>query len=72
MPQNTVRLHPLAERRLNRLIEQLQAEEGHKATRQDVVAALVSGVTPAQAAGMLLAFQREAAADSPTADRDAR
>jgi hypothetical protein len=57
----TVRIQPAAEEPLKRLKTALESEEGHKATQEEIVAALVWGTTAAQAAGMLLAFTRETA-----------
>jgi len=60
----TTRLHPLAERALKELKQCLEAEEGHKATQEEIVSALIFGTSPAQAAGMLIAFTRVAARQS--------
>jgi hypothetical protein len=57
----TTRLDPLAEEALKTLQTRLESEEGHKASREEIVSALVFGATPPQAAGMLIAFTREAA-----------
>lgn len=60
MPPN-VQLHPLADKALKRLKARLEAEEGRTASERQIVSALVYGITPAQAAGMLIAFTRDAA-----------
>jgi hypothetical protein len=57
----TTRLDPLAQKALKRLKKGLEAEEGRKASQEEIVSALVFGATPAQAAGMLIAFTRAAA-----------
>jgi hypothetical protein len=57
----TTRLDPLAEDALRTLQKGIESEEGRKASREEIVSALVFGATPAQAAGMLIAFTRAAA-----------
>lgn len=57
----TTRLDPLAEEALKALQSRIESEEGRKASREEIVSALVCGATPAQAAGMLIAFTRAAA-----------
>lgn len=58
---STTRIHPLAEKSLRVLQTRLKAEEGHSASQREIVSALVFGATPAQTAGMLIAFTRAAA-----------
>lgn len=60
----TTRLHPLAKQALKELKQRLESEEGRKATQEEIVSALVFGTSPAQAAGMLIAFTRVAARQS--------
>lgn len=72
MPQPkapNVRVHPLAHEDLKRLQAGLEADEGVKARHEDIVSALVHGVTVPQAAGMLSAFNRYAAAAAAGASR---
>lgn len=57
----TTRLDPLAEKALKTLKTRLESEEGRKATQEEIVSALVFGATPAQTAGMLIAFTRAVA-----------
>jgi len=61
----TVRLSPIADEALKRLQSRLRSEEGHDASERKIVSALVYGATPAQAAGMLIAFNRAAAQEKP-------
>jgi len=56
----TVRLHPLAHEALKDLKHRLGSEEGHDASDRQIISALVYGTTPAQLAGMLIAFTRAA------------
>lgn len=65
----TVRLHPLADQALKRLKSRLEVEEGRDASEREIVSALIHGTTPAQAAGMLIAFTRAAGRQ---ADADAQ
>jgi hypothetical protein len=46
---------------LNRLKAALQTEFGLTARNQDIASALISGASVPQAAGMLMAYQREQA-----------
>jgi hypothetical protein len=59
--QKTVRLHPLATNALLELKMALEVDEGHKATQEDIVAALIVGATTPQLSGMLTAFHRQSA-----------
>jgi hypothetical protein len=52
---------------MRRLQSALEAEEGIKASREDIASALIYGATVPQAAGMLTAFIRHAA---ESAERD--
>jgi hypothetical protein len=58
----TIPLDPLAEAALKRLQSRLESEEGRTASGRQIVSALIYGATPAQAAGMLIAFTRASAA----------
>lgn len=60
MPTSVV-LDALAHEALKDLKRRLRAEEGHAASDRIIVGALVCGTTPAQAAGMLIAFNRRLA-----------
>jgi hypothetical protein len=60
----TTRLDPLAENALKTLQKRIESEEGRKASREEIVSALVYGATPSQAAGMLIAFTRAVAQGS--------
>lgn len=68
MATTTVRIHPLVVDALRRLQTALETEEGLKASREDIIGALVHGATVPQAAGMLVAFTRHAAAGKPASD----
>ena len=57
----TVRLEPPVEDALKRLKTALESDEGRKASRDEIACALIWGTTPAQAAGMLIAYTRETA-----------
>jgi len=57
----TVRLHPLAVDAAKSLIAELSADMGVRATREDIVSALLVGATAPQTSGMLIAFTRLAA-----------
>ncbi len=61
MAKTSVRLHRLAVEPLQALQADLLAEFGVKATYEEIVGALVTGTTPAQAIGMLMAFNRDVA-----------
>lgn len=61
MAQKNVRLDPLIENRPKELKAVLKADFGLSATQEEIVAALIHGTTPAQLAGMLVAFNRHAA-----------
>lgn len=58
----SVPLDPLAEEALKQLQARLENEEGRSASARQIVSALIYGVTPAQAAGMLISFTRARAA----------
>jgi len=58
MAITTVRLHPLASDAAKQLIAELSAEMGVRATREEIVSALLCGATAPQTAGMLIAFTR--------------
>jgi hypothetical protein len=66
----SVRLDPLAHEALQALKERLESEEGRDASDRQIVSALVYGATPAQTAGMLIAFTR--AAKRPRSAGEAR
>lgn len=55
------KLHPLAERALKDLQLRLESDEGRSASQREILSALAFGATPAQTAGMLIAFTRAAA-----------
>lgn len=57
----SIPLDPLAEDALKRLQRRLESEEGHAASGRQIVSALIYGITPAQTAGMLIAFTRDRA-----------
>ncbi len=66
----TVRLSQLAQNALMTLKHEVLQQEGHRASRDDLASALVWGATPAQAAGMLIAYNRaigQAESDEPAA-----
>ena len=63
MGQATIRLSDDTNADLKRLKAALQAEYGLTGRNQDIASALISGTTVHQAAGMLMAFRREQAAD---------
>jgi hypothetical protein len=56
------RVHPLAHDALVALQTALERDHGRKERREDIVSALLHGVTAPQAAGMLPVFHRDAAA----------
>ena len=56
----TVRLDGPARSDVDKLLSSLRKESGLRTSRDEIVRALVWGVTPAQAAGMLLAYIKHA------------
>lgn len=67
----SIPLDPLAEEALKRLKERLERDEGRSASGRQIVSALIYGATPAQTAGMLIAFTRaRAAADIGVAENE--
>jgi len=56
------KLHPIAYDALLELQARIYAEIGRREDRQDIVSAVIYGITAPQAAGMLTVFHREAAA----------
>ena len=68
----TVRLDPLVEDRPKRLKDAVKADFGLSTSGEQIVASLLHGITTAQLAGMLMAFNKWAAEQGEgTADADA-
>lgn len=65
----SIRLDPLAQQAIRELKSALEREEGHRASQEEIVSALVFGATPPQAAGMLIAFTRASAQRRASAER---
>jgi hypothetical protein len=62
MTKSSVKVDPLVIDSLRTLVLNVRREYGLKTTQEDVVSALVYGTSVPQAVGMLIAFQRHAAA----------
>ena len=69
MASPNVRLSEDSNEDLNRLRMALKAEFGLTARNQDIASALISGTSVPQAAGMLIAYQRQDAAKKSGASR---
>lgn len=59
--RTTVRLDAFARDSMKSLQASMEADHGVKASRDDIVSALVFGTTSAQALGMLIAFNKHVA-----------
>jgi hypothetical protein len=60
---STTRLHPVAQARLKELQLALKRDFGVKASGDDITSALVSEASVPQLVGMLIAFNKHAAAN---------
>jgi hypothetical protein len=65
MPTPNVRLSEDSNEDLKRLKAALQADFGLTARNEDIASALITGTTVPQAAGMLIAYQRNQADPPP-------
>ena len=68
----TARVHPLVRQRLDDLQAALQREFGQTTGPEEIVAALLHGITLPQLAGMLNTFARYTAAYEELSDPDYR
>lgn len=65
----SIRLDPLAQKAIRELKSALEQEEGHRASQEEIVSALVFGATPSQTAGMLIAFTKASAQRRASVER---
>jgi hypothetical protein len=61
MALSTIRIAPPLRDSIDRLKADLRKENGLKASREEIVGALVSGISAAQASGMLTAYIKHVA-----------